>query len=729
METTKIKRSLTDEQVLAQAKSRFAESAEAESEVRREMLDDLEFRNLKQWPDEIKRQRQMEGRPCLVMDRTNQFVNQVANDSRQAQPSPKVSPVDDNADVKTAEVFQGIYRRIERQSNASRVRAWASDHQATIGRGWYKIATEYAGPDTWDQEIYIRRIKHQLRVYADPSAEEPDLSDGRYAFEVVDITADRFKQEFPNSKLASFSSFESIGDAGAGDWITREGARVALYHWVEMVPRELLQLVDGTSGYRDELPKDLRKEAIVRSRKVYERRVWCDTINGIEVLETYLWPGQWIPLIPVIGEEIVVNGKTNYRGLVRIQKDAQRQFNFMRSAQVEAIALAPRAPWLVAAGQTEEFPEWETANVKNHSKLRYRPTDVAGQPVPMPTRNTAEPAIQAITMAVGQAAEDMKAAVGIYDASLGARSNERSGKAILARQREGDTATYHYTDNLASAIQFEAKQILDLIPKVYDRPGRVLRIIGEADEEHSVMVGPVEDAQQLMPAGVKGIYDLSAGKYDIAVDIGKSYSTKRQEAAEAMIQLSSTVPIIGQAAPDLIAKNLDLPGADQLAKRLKRALPANLTQDEDQSQGDPAQMAQMIEHMGQMVEQLAAQKQGLEEVIATRQPELEMKERLAMADLEFQREKLVADTQVKMAQLGSQEAMNDLRLQIQTVLAEVNDMREREAMQREHERAEREMEMQQKQMGQQQAPEQPEAPEMPEVTGQAAAEPQTSTEE
>lgn len=643
--------SSSTEEFLALARERFKLAEEAESEQRRRELEDWEFRAGKQWPDDIKgrRERGPSPRPCLTMDRTGQFIHQVSNEQRQQKPSPKVSPVDDNADVDTAEVFQGIYRQIERQSNAGAARAWAAEAALTVGRGYYRIVTEYL-PKSFDQDIFIRRIKYQSSVYFDPTSQEPDGSDAGFVFIVNNMPKREYKQKYPKSELAGLTEFESIGDRAPG-WVTSDSVRVAEYFRVEKTLVTLCLLDDGSTAYEHELPGGA---FVIERRQEEIRTVKWSLINAVEELDSKDWPGEYIPIIRVVGEELVVNGETQYSGMIKSLKDGQRQFNYMRSAQVEAIALAPKAPYMAAAGQVEEFPEWRTLNTENHAVMRYKPVGVNGTVMGAPQRQVFEPAIQAITMAVQQSSDDMKASVGIYDASLGARSNETSGRAINARKVEGDTANFHYVDNLNTAINFEAKQVIRLIQIIYDRPGRIARMLGEDGTEKQVTLN-----QPFAEGKIQRIYDLNAGRYDVAVNMGPSYSTKRQEASEGMLNLAGADPTLMQKAGDIIVKNLDFPGSQEMSERLRKTLPPGLADDEEQPIPPQAQ-AQMAQ-MGQLIEALTAQVNEQHSMLEQKRLELESKERIATLQAQVELIKTEATINAQQAQTllkAEMEALN-----------------------------------------------------------------------
>lgn len=664
------KSSESDEKLLEEAKARFKLAEEAESENRRLALDDLEFFAGNQWPEQIKNERSRgpHPRPCLVINRMPQFVRQVTNDQRQNRPSIKVKPVDDRADVETAEIIQGLIRHIEYNSNADVAYDTAFESAAKGGFGYFRIVTDYVRPESFDQEILIKRIRNPFSVSFDPYSQEPDGSDANFAFVTEYLSAEEYKTRYPKSKLASHDQWELLGDS-APDWMPSGSARVAEYFYKEHVEKEIVLLSTGETVPAEELPTPLPAGVeILRSRKASVPVIkWCK-FNGCEILEKTDWPGKWIPVIPVYGSEQDINGKRILEGIVRNAKDPARMYNYWASAETEAIALAPRAPFIAAEGQIESYkPEWESANTRNHSVLTYKPTTVAGVPVPPPQRNSFEPAVQAITQARMIAADDIKATTGIYDAALGAKSNETSGVAIQRRNQQAQTSTFHFVDNLSRSIKHGGRVLIDLIPHIYDT-AQAARIIGEDGTERIVRINDpsyVED-------GKPRLYALEVGKYDAAVDVGPSYATKRQEAAASMMEVTRAVPQLMQVAGDLMVKNMDWPGAQEIADRLKKTLPPNLVEDpQGKSQQLPPQVQAQMQQMSQMVEQLTGKLTELQGEKEKKLIELESKERIEMA-------KIQAEIEITLAKLGSQESLALLHQEVAQIEQRLNLLKQHE---------------------------------------------------
>lgn len=644
--------STEDEKLLLLARERFDLCAEAESDNRKEMLDDAEFLAGKQWPDDVRNSREQDKRPCLTINKLPQYVNQVVNDQRQNRPSIKVNPVDEGASIETAKVFQGLIRHIETNSNGDIAYDRAFEPAAGRGLGYFRITTDYCDPMSFDQDLFLKSILDPNKVYLDPHYQEPDGSDSNYGFVFEDMSSDEFKSQFPNSDLSKMEDWVSIGDKVPG-WIKKDTVRVAEYLFKTFKKVPIVQLSDGSVVEEDQLPEELPEGITVKQKRTATLPAikWCK-INGLEVLERTDWLGLWIPIIPVLGSEMVVNGKRILSGLVRHAKDPQRMYNYWATAETEMIALAPKAPFIGAEGQFEGHEvKWKTANIKNHAYLEYKPVSLGGQPAPAPQRNGYEPPVQAISQARAQSNDDLKSTTGIYDATLGNRSNENSGVAIQRRNVQSQTSNFHYSDNLTRALRHAGRILIDLIPKIYDTP-RIGRIIGEDGTAEMVPLN-----QPYQQGGQDINHQLSEGKYDVTVTSGPSYSTRRQEAAATMMDFTKALPQTAPMISDLIARNMDWPGADQIADRLKKTLPPGIAEDDKNKQPIPPQAQAQMQQMGQMIDQLTQHLNVATDEIKKNKFQIDSKERIAMAEIQ-------ADIEINLAKLGSKAAETMLEHQV-----------------------------------------------------------------
>jgi len=623
---------MSKKDIIDTARHRMTMAIAAYSESREDELDDLRFfaaspDNQWQWPADVLATRgavqgqTINARPCLTINKLPQHVRQVTNDQRQNRPSGKVIPADDKADVEVAEIFNGIVRHIEYMSDADVAYDTACENQVAYGEGYIRLLTEYCNDQSFDQDIKIGRIRNSFSVYMDPTIQDPCGSDAQWCFITEELMKDDYERMFPDAQPISSLQQQGVGDASTSQWINENTIRIAEYFYVEH-EKQTLNLYYGNVSAIKGSPEDqqmaMNGMKPIKSRSVDVRKVkWCK-INGFEILEEQEWAGKWIPVVRVVGNEFEVDGRMYVSGLVRNAKDAQRMYNYWVSQEAEMLALAPKAPFIGYGGQFEGYEQqWKTANTTNWPYLEVNPdvSDGAGTPLPLPQRSQPPMAQTGLIQAKMGASDDIKGTTGQYDSSLGQTSNERSGKAIMARERQTDTGTYHYVDNLARAIRHITRQIIDLVPKIYDTE-RVARIIGEDGETDQAKINPM----QPMPVNkivdqngiqIDKIYNPSVGTYDVMVTTGPSYMTKRQEALESMGQLLQGNPQLWAVAGDLFIKNMDWPGAQEMAKRFAKTIDPKLMDDSDK---DPAlqaaeqqmqAMAQEMENMHKMLQNVS----------------------------------------------------------------------------------------------------------------------------
>ena len=597
------------DEIIRGALDRFRESQDATDLNRMEAEEDFRFARLaEQWDAEMIRQRMAENRPALTINRLPAFIRQVVNEARQSKPGIKVSPVDGGADEDTAEVIGGLVRSIERHSNADDAYDTAIDHAVTGGFGFFRLSIDYAHPQSFDMAAYIERIAAPWMVHWDPTSTKPDASDWQYAFVSEWMSQALFKARFPK---ASPIDFETDSDDVLRDWQDIDQVRVAEYWLRERATRKLLQVrnrmngdvlavtEDDYEGYLDRIGQEMQARGVgidpgalfevIRERDAEHWKVKRRLISGADVLEEDDWPGSTIPICPVWGDEVIVDGRRHFRSLIRDARDPQRMFNFWRSATTELVALAPRAPWMVHEDglptDEVELAKWYSANMRSHAFLTY-----SGQQMPQRQNFAGVPA-GAIQEALN-AADDMKAITGIHDPSLGARSNETSGRAILARQRESDVSNYHFQDNLNRAIRYAGQCLVEIIPAIYG-PRQTIRILGEDMAEKVVHLTQQGQGGQPGINGQPRLYDISTGRYDVTVRAGPSYQTQRDEAREVLIEMIRARPELAPIVGDVLLDNMDFNGADKIAERLRLMLPPQVQQAEgigNPVQGMPGQM-------------------------------------------------------------------------------------------------------------------------------------------
>lgn len=646
---------LSDED-MKQARERYQRGIDRDQKNRDDARSDLKFKVGDQWDDAHKNMRG--DRPTLTFNRQLSFIRQVTGDIRQNKPAIRVRPNGDGADKDTAEMFAGLIRNIEQQSHGGYIYAQAAEAATSCGFGYFRISTEYTSSDSFELDIRLKGIPNPLSVVFDPDAQELDRSDAKWVFVYSKIPTEDFKAQYPNAKAVDFEKLDKGTNSGSyTDWFTSDGVRIAEY-W-EKVPctKTVAQLSDGRTVCLDDYEDDklaemLGSAQVVRERKVKSHKVIQHIISGAEELEDPVeWATDDIPIIPVLGEETWVDENRVSYGLIRFAKDPQRAYNYVRSTSVEVLALQPKAPYVLSSAMIEGLEKfWQNAGNTSLPYLLYKSDP--NMPGKMPER-IQPPVPAAGLLAEGQQlADDMKAIVGIYDASLGARSNETSGRAIMQRQQEGDVSTFVYIDNLALAIAAAGRQLIKLIPKIYDTQ-RVLRVLYDDGEEESVKANvPGIDRRGNM--GVRhdpkhGFYDLTVGKYDVVVEAGPGFTTRRQEAAQGIIEL---MKVMGPAAAPLLGPRLaelqDWPKATEIAEDMKKLLPPELRDPETGPDGQPLPPPppppdpELVKAEAQM--KVKAQEHQFQ--IAKTQDEMQLKQQAQQAEIILARQKAEADAQL-----------------------------------------------------------------------------------
>lgn len=651
----------SNDDLLETARQRFKLAEDAFSKARDLAKEDLEFKAGIQWDETMRADREKTHRPCLTVNRIPQFTRQITNDQRQNRPSIRILPVDDGADVETAKVFQGIIRHIEYQSNAESAYDHAFEGAVDGGFGFFRIITDYVSPKSFLQEARFKRIHDHFSVLFDPFSREPDGSDANWAFVFEDVPVADFKAKYKNSELCDADTW-ALAVSDLPDWVKKDSIRVAEYFYKDFKSETIVAWqsndAEGSSGVStlsefDDLQKENPEFIFTEiDRRETETAVvkWVK-FAGDEKLEETEFPSQWIPIIPVYGSEAEIDGHRVYEGVIRHAKDPQRMYNFWSTAATETIALAPKAPFIAAEGQIEGYEDiWENANSMPYSVLPYKPTTIGDHLVGPPQRNVYEPPVQAIMAAQAQSSEDIKATTGIYDAALGNRSNEQSGIAIQRRANQAQTSNYHFVDNLNMSMKHAGRILLELIPVLYDLP-RAQQIVGEDGQAEVIYVN-----QEFNRNGKKVMYDLSKGKYDVVCEVGPGYATKRQEAVASMIEFIQAYPPAAAALGDLLAKNMDWPGSQEISERLRRMIPPNILSEENTEMPPEAQA--QIQQMGQMIQMLQGQLAEASDKVNLKVLELNSKEKIEAAKLETDliKEKLKYQTELALIESQLQQA-------------------------------------------------------------------------
>lgn len=683
------KESNDDTDLLFVARKRAIDGATYWSENWKAAEDDLLFLSGEQWPSQVRTERELEQRPCLTNNVLPTFVDQVLGDQRQNRPSIKVSATNTvrvlnqesgeqedltiastsgQKNYKLAEVFTGLIRNIEYNCDAETSYDIAFQSAVESGMGYLRVLTDYTSDESFEQDLSIKHVQNQFSVTFDPGAKERDYSDANWCLIDDMMEKELFQKTYPNASADPVNS-NSVDDLGS--WFAENSVRVSEYFTREPVIKEVALLSDGRSVYMDELEPVVDEYlaqgiSITRTRKVKTYKVMWRKITGLDVLEGPIEVAcSTIPVVPVWGKSLVIKNKVIFRSIIRHSKDAQRMANYWDSAATEAVALAPKAPFIAQEGHIEGYEnQWETANTTNRSVLTYVPQG-PGDPGPRRQQPAAVPAAE-ITMGMNSG-EKIKSTLGMYDASLGAMGNETSGRAIVARQRQGDRGSFAFIDNLSKAIRRVGKILVEMTPRTIDTE-RIVRLkFSDGSEDYVKLNEQVFDEQT---GKWITINDLNVAKYDVVVTTGPAYSTQRQEAAESMIQFAQAVPAAAAVLGDLIAQNMDWPGADVIAERLRKIVPPNmLTAEERKSieEDAPEQTEPTPEQQIQMAE------------LEVKAQEIEADKMQAQADIEkakaevFKAQLESAEAQAKLNQIeiGQGEAYQQVRELVAQAIAEI----------------------------------------------------------
>jgi len=655
---------------------------DVDSNNRAEALDDVRFSAGDQWPVDVQNSRVLEARPCLTINKVDAYCRQIVNQIREQRPRIKCHGMNTQSNEKQAQIITGMCRHIELQSDADQAYLNAVDYAVRMGWGYIRVTTDYVKDDSFDQEIYIRPIENPFTVYFDPNSIMADGSDAERCLITTLIPKKTFRAMYPDAEDTQGFVSRGTGDV-VGDWIQKEDIRIAEYWYTERETVVLLQLSDGSSIYEDEVDKDLMKElgvTIINKRESVRKKVkWCK-VTAMQVLEEGEWAGKYIPIIPVYGQSTIVQGKHKRFGLVRMAKDPQRMYNYWSTALTETVALAPKAKWILAEGQDEGHEnEWAQANIKAMPVLRYKQTDIDGRPANPPIRQTPESPPTGAMAAMQSMNLDLQAVIGIYDPSQ-LPQGIQSGKAIQGQQMQADMTNMHYYDNLTRSIRQVGRVILDLIPKIYDTE-RAMRIIGDDGKPEIMTINERKMDEQ----GIERILnDMSIGEFDVVMDTGPGYNSKRQEAVTAMMSLFQAEPALVQVAGDLLVRNMDFPGADIIADRL--AINNPLAQIDDMADIPPAIQMKLkqdqatIQQMQQQLQQLQmviTQRQDIESVKQEAETKRELMRQTTKAhDTEMRVETQAQDTVIK---TETQKEIEGMKAQLALILASMNKTSAKEA--------------------------------------------------
>jgi len=591
------KESKKDEDILALAMKRFNISKLAFRQSRENSRVALDFRALDQWPDNVRTSREKDpdgARPCLTVDKLGQYVHQIVNDFRQQKTGIEVLPVDGGADIEVAEVYQDIIRRIENQSTASQAYNWAFQCTVEAGEGFWRVITAYETETSFTQEIFIKKIPDVFSVWFDPSADYTDGRDAEYVFIIDDMDRQAFEEQYG----ADAGEFSSGSEGVSSAWISEDRVRIAEYFYKEKIEVEIG--IDA-SGIVSEINEQSDRSSFIKTRKTKKTIVkWCKLTSG-KIIEKGEWPSKYLPIVRVVGDEHrIANEGIFYQGMIYPAVDAQRMVNYASSAFVEMVALAPKSPFVAASGQIENFREqWSQANQRNFSVLEYDPVTVNGTAAPPPMRMPMPGVPDGWGAVDASMTSNIQQAMGLYQSSLGQSSNERTGVAIDARKVQGEQSQFHFFDSAANAIEQTGRIIVDLIPKIYNAP-KVMKIRGEDGVLKQVFINPemagvVRDKLNQYQEMIGREINPTIGSYDVVMAAGPSSATKRQETSKSMFLLAQTSPELVKIGGDIMVGAMDFPGSQELAQRIFRTIPPEITNPNPELPPEAQQLKQQNE--------------------------------------------------------------------------------------------------------------------------------------
>lgn len=656
-----------DQKIIERAKKRFEAAISAESDNRQMALEDLRFKAGDQWDPGIKARRNAEMRPCITTNKIKTFVHQITNDQRQNRPSIHVTPLGANAAKKTALMIQGYIREVERQSDADIAYDTGFDGAASNGFGYWRLLTEYErfvpGVGINDQVMRVRRVRNPFTVYMDVAHQQPDGSDSKWAHVTEMIPRDEFKETWPDAEQMSWE-LNGTGD-NYKNWITDKSIRVCEYFEIEIETRTLIALADGHVGYEDKLDDSIKTRIkanpevgeghyVVGKREEECRKVMWYKMTAAQILEREKLPGRWIPIVQCIGDEIDVDGRVILSGIIRDAKGPQQMYNYTSTANVEAVALQPKAPYIMAEGQDEGYEdEWNTANTSAYSRLRYKPKTVSGQLAPPPQRQS-PPALSPGWVELQQnAAQDMMAVTGIrFDSTLAERTQDESGIALSRLASHQQLGSFHYIDNFRRSLTHTGRIMLDWLPIIMDTRRHVTIVQDDGSDKH-VIIDPTAPKAFQIDKGEDGnpveVYNLTLGQYEVMATIGPNFATRQQESSTGMMEFGKAFPNKADLIADLVAKNQPWQDSDEIAKRIAMTLPPGMIEPDESDLSPQAQA--LINSQKQQIQKLTQFAQAAQAALSDQQADRQITKTKNEQDFEAKILAIIEKSQTAQASL------------------------------------------------------------------------------
>ncbi len=673
-----------DEQIVARARKRYDRAVASEQENRAAGLEDLRFKRGNvddQWDGGVVAKRRDQKRPCITVNKCPTFVKQVTNEERQNRPGANVSPIGERSDKKTAEILNGMLRAIDRDSDADIAFDTGFDNAVSNGFGYWRIIAEDVpwepGVPFNQQRLRIKRIRNPFTVYLDDLRQQPDGSDSKWGFVTELKLRAEFKVERPEADDLTDWDTSAVGENYLA-WSTSTHIRVAEYFETVTTKRTLVALRSGHIGYEDDLneadrqrikdtaslPEDSRY--LMDKREMQCKKIMWYLMTGAEILDRTELPIKWIPIVECVGDEIDIEGAVTRSGVIRPLKGPQQMYNYTATANVEAAALTPKAPYLMTDGQDEGYEnEWDTANTENYARLHYRQTDSDGRPAPMPQRQPTAQINPAWVELQNSAAQDMMAVTGIRfgDATKGERFSSESGIALTQLHNAQQLGTFNYIDNFSRSLRHTRRIELDWIPYIWDQ-AQMLTIVHENGKEEQVMIDPtLPTAYARKPTeGGKTVkaFNPKVGSYDVVITIGPNFQTRQQEATTGMMNFGKAFPNKADLIADLVARNQDWPGSDEIAKRIEMTLPPEMLQPEE-SDMEP-QVQALIASQRQQIQQLSQVAQQMQAALQDKSAELQLQKEKIDRDFEAAMQATAAKLEIAMVDQVNQRMIETQKL-------------------------------------------------------------------
>jgi hypothetical protein len=616
-----------DKKILQEAKDNFKRWQDWEVDFRSRYIADVKFANADsdngwQWPQDLRADREANKRPALTINKVGRLGAMITNDASENKPAITIKPTGNESSYKSALVYEGLVRDIEYKSAAVNIYDDCSISQVEGGIAYFRVVTKFVDDNepkldetAFNQEIRLEPVRDHLGVFLDCDIKQKDGSDALWGGVFDDMPIKEFEKLNPDIDMAEVAGQTIFHEDEGETWLKEDSIRLAEYYRIVQSDDEIYWVEDeqGKSEVfrASEAPKNF-KQALVpgkfKKRKTITRKLEWYKIAGNQIIDRKVLKGRYIPLVRVVGIEKIIDGKLERKGYIRAMKDPQRMFNYNASGEVEGVAVQTKTPWVGPAAAFEgNEAAWNNANTQNAAYLTYKHLDADGNPLPAPQRLEPPKSIDGFIQGMAMADNQMAMVGGREDAALGREGQEKSGVAISQRQRQGDIANSIWLKNLAVALCYAGRIIVDLVPHIYDTR-RVIQIMGLDGVQSKVTVDPTaEDAYQEVKEQdvVNVMFNPTVGKYEVQSAPGPAYATQRQEAWNAFVTIVSRAPDLISKIGDLMFRSADFPLADKIAERLRREIQTNapyLLGDGGQNPQMQAMQQQLTDAQGQVGE-------------------------------------------------------------------------------------------------------------------------------